>query len=304
VAKRNLYRLLFKNHPYGTAVYNEGVIKNLNQKDLFAFLNKFYRPNNALVVLTGNLNLATATRKVSHYFNTWENQPLDRAYLEPPEANAQTRVCLVDFPQGKEATICLGNVILPISNPDSFPFMIFNQVLGGTTNSRLFMNLRESKGYAYYAFSETELDRACGVFYVRARVTAEVTYAAIQEILREIQAVAKEKIETAELEQAKSYLIQNFPIKNERPEDLSATIARIAAFNLGDEHWTKYYQNIMLLNSERVHEVLQGSSLLSPIIVVVGDKNRLIDDLREFEKIEVYDSKGLLESTITKGVNE
>lgn len=304
VAKRHLYRLLFQNHPYGIAAYNEDVIKNLNQKDLLAFFRKFYRPNNALVILTGDLNLTTATRKVSHYFNTWENQPLDRSYLEPPQANPQTRVCLLDFPQGKDAMIYLGNVIFPYSSPDYFPFLIFNQVLGGTTNSRLFMNLRESRGYAYYAFSDTEFEKTCGIFYVKARVTAEVTTAAIQEILREIQAASRERILTSELEQAKSYLIQNFPVKNERLEDFSATIAKIITFNLGEEHWTKYYENIMLLNSERVHDVLQRYALLSPIIVIVGDKNQLIDYLRELEKVEVYNSKGILESIITKGVNE
>jgi predicted Zn-dependent peptidase len=304
VAKRHLYRLLFQNHPYGIAAYNEDVIKNLNQKDLLAFFKKFYRPNNALVILTGDLNLTTATRKVSHYFNTWENQPLDRSYLEPPQANPQTRVCLLDFPQGKDAMIYLGNVIFPYSSPDYFPFLIFNQVLGGTTNSRLFMNLRESRGYAYYAFSDTEFEKTCGIFYVKARVTAEVTTAAIQEILREIQAASRERILTSELEQAKSYLIQNFPVKNERLEDFSATIAKIITFNLGEEHWTKYYENIMLLNSERVHDVLQRYALLSPIIVIVGDKNQLIDYLRELEKVEVYNSKGILESIITKGVNE
>jgi zinc protease len=304
VAKKHLFRLLFENHPYGFAAYNEDVIKNLNQKDLLAFFKKFYRPNNGLMILTGNLNLITATRKVSHYFNTWENQPLDRLYVEPPQANAQTRVCLLDHPQDKDAMIYLGNIIFPPSSPDYFPFLIFNQVLGGTTNSRLFMNLRESRGYAYLAFSETEFEKTCGIFYVKAKVTAEATPAAIQEILREIQAVSREKIATSELERAKSYLIQNFPVKNERLEDFSATIARIVTFNLGDEHWTKYYENIMLLNSDRVHDVLQRYPLLTPVIVIVGDKNQLIDYLREFEKVEVYNSKGILESTITKGVNE
>ena len=304
VAKRQLVRLLFGNHPYRLAAHNEDVIKNFGQKELIVFFEKFYRPGNALIVLAGNLNLTTASRKVSHYFNTWMDKPLERAYPPPPEANDQIRVCFLDLPQAKDATIYLGNIIFPIYSSDYFPFIVFNQVLGGTPNSRLFMNLRESKAFAYFAFSEAEFYKSCGLFFVRARVTPEATYASIQEILKEIQSVSREKISTSEIEQAKTSLIGNFPLKNERLDRFSSTIAEIQTFNLGEERWSRYYENVMLVNSESVFEVVQRYPLLSPIIVIVGNKDYVFDYLRDFQKVEIYDSKGVLKSTISKGVSE
>ncbi len=156
VAERQLSRLLFRNHPYKKSTFNEDVIKNLNQRALVSFYNRYYRPNNSLLVLTGNLNLQTATRKVSRYFSAWRRKKLENPSFPPLKPYDKEKICLIDLPEAKDSTIYLGNIVSPLSGQDVFPFMVLNQVLGGTHTSRLFMNLRESKGYAYYAFSELD----------------------------------------------------------------------------------------------------------------------------------------------------
>jgi len=187
LAKRQLFRLLFQKHPYKKITYNEDVIKNLSQRALLSFYNKYYRPNNALFVLTGNLNLSTASRSVSRYFSPWRRKDMKRPSIPPPVPYDKKKFCLVDLPEAKDATIYLGNIVLKGNSQDAFPLMVLNQVLGGTHNSRLFMNLRESKGYAYYAFSELEFFKNCSVFFVKSKVRPEVTYSSIKEILREIE---------------------------------------------------------------------------------------------------------------------
>ncbi len=303
LAKRQLLQLLFKNHPYRNATFTEDSIKNIDQKDVISFFEKYYRPNNALLVLTGNLNLTTASKKVSHYLNTWQNQDLEHSLLPSPEANAEERVCFIELPKAKDCTILLGNIILSVTSPAFFPILVLNQVLGGTPNSRLFMNLRESKGYAYFAFSEVEFHKSCGVFIINAKVAPDTVYVSIQEILKELRTISKEKIPTSEIEQAKSYLIGNFPLKIENLNDFCSKISDIENFNLGEEHWNEYYENIMLIDSEKVFEVAQGYSLLTPVIVVVGDK-LVMEALREFDKVDVYDRKGVLQYTITKGAEK
>jgi len=302
IALRQLFRLLFQNHPYQKATYTEDIIKNIGQKDIFTFYNKYYRPNNAILVLTGNLNLTTAFRKVSHYLNTWKNNNLVHPFLPPPEPSNKERICLVDLPQAKGSTIYIGNVIFPRNSQDFFPFIVLNQVLGGTTNSRLFMNLRESKGYAYYAFSDIYFFKSCGVFILKAMVRPEVTYSSVQECFEEIKKIIKEEIKNLEIEQAKSYLIGNFPLKIETFEKFCFKISEAKAFNLGDEYWNKYYENIMLVNSKKVFEVTQKYPLLTPVVVIVADKNKIADHLiSNFEKVEFYDSKGNFQYIIKKG---
>jgi predicted Zn-dependent peptidase len=301
VAERQLSRLLFRNHPYKKSTYNEDVIKNLNQRALVSFFNRYYRPNNALLIFTGNLNLKTAVRKVIRYFSAWRRKELESPSIPLLEPYDKEKICLVDLPGAKDATIYLGNIVSPLSGQDVFPFIVLNQVLGGTHTSRLFMNLRESKGYAYYAFSELDFFKNCSVFFVKARVRPEVTYPSIKEILQEIDKITKEEIPSSEIEQAKSYLIGNFPLQIQTFDKLSSRISEIKALDLGEEHWSKYYENIMLVSSERVFETARKYPLLTPVVVIVGDKNIIIDHIKEFKEVFVYDNKGILQYTIKKG---
>lgn len=304
VAKRQLLRHLFKGHPFRTATYNEDVIKDITRQEVAAFYDRYYRPNNTILVLAGNMNLQTASRRISHYFNTWAPRKLERFFLPPPSPNLQEQVMFVDIPQAREATILLGNIVPPATSPDHFPFMVLNQILGGTPGSRLFMNLRESKGYAYYAFSGEDLYKSCGVFWVRARVTPEAVAPSVREILREIGPEAIERVSSFEIEQAKSFLIGNFPLKNEALTDLGYRAARVRSFVLGDDHWNRYTHNIILVNLERVLEtagtVLEGP----PVVVIAGNIQELADHIREFDKVDVYDIQGNLKWTINKGVDK
>ena len=292
VGQRHLLRMLFRDHPYRNALADEDVLRNINREDIQSFYNQHYRPNNAIFVLVGNLNLSVASRKVSHFFNTWRSSPLEKASLPSLRPNDTPKIHLVDFPKSRDAMIFLGNIIFPVGDPDYFPFSVLNQVLGGTPHSRLFMNLRESREYAYFAFSDFELYRSGGIFWVRAMVIPQACATSIQEILREIEKMAREKISTFEIEQAKSYLIGNFPLQIEGLEAFSFKLAEIMTYSLGDDYWSRFYENIMLVDSERVFEVAQKYLLPQPVIVVVGDKNLLFDYLQEYERIDVYDIKG------------
>jgi zinc protease len=304
VAERQLKRLLFQNHPYKKSTFNQDVIKNLNQRALVSFYDRYYRPNNSLFVLTGNLNLRTATRKVSRYFSMWRKKELEHPSIPPLKPYDKEKICLIDLPEAKDATIYLGNIFPRLRGQDVFPLIVLNQVLGGTHTSHLFMNLRESKGYAYYAFSELDFFKNCNVFFVKARVRPEVTYPSIMEILKEIEKITQEKIPSSEIEQAKSYLIGNFPLQIQTFDNLSSKISEIKALDMGEEHWSKYYENIMLVSSERVFEIARKYPLLTPVVVIVGDKNIISDYIQEFEEVFVYNNKGILQYTIKKGENE
>lgn len=304
VGRLQLLRLLFKDHPYARGFYNEDVIKNIGRKDVLAFYQTYYRPNNAVIVLTGNLNLSTASRKVSHYFNTWRRSELERSALTAPEPNKERRVCFVDLPQSKEATLFLGNLIFPLNEPDFFSFSVLNQVLGGTFHSRLFMNLRETRELAYFAFSEMEFFRCCGVYSVKAKVMPSACYDAVEEILKELGKIARERVSTFEIEQAKSYLIGNFPIQVEKLDDLASRVSTIVTWSLGGAYWDHFYENIMVVDADRVYEVARKYLFNPPVVVIVGDKNMILDYLDRFEKVEIFDAKGEYRYTLTKGALE
>ncbi|MCX6578137.1 MAG: pitrilysin family protein [Candidatus Aminicenantes bacterium] len=260
VAYRHLIRLLFKNHPYEKMGFPREAITNWNQKDLLEFFDRYYRPNNAHLILTGSIPMRMATQKVSRVLNTWQRAELSQK----------------SFP--------------PITPP----------LLGGTMNSRLFMNLRESKGYAYFAFSQAEFSRSGGLFFVRAKVAPEFIYPSVQEILKEIRKITREPIAISEIDQAKSYLIGNFPVSIEQLGVFSEKISEIMAYDRGNDYWNKYYEQILLVSPEKVFTAAQKCFLQPPLVVIAGDKSVLTDRLNEFESIDVYDSKGIRQYTINK----
>ncbi len=298
---RQLIRTLFENNPYQTATYAEDVIKYVTAKDVAAFYARFYRPNNAVFLVSGNVTGDTAARKVSLHFNTWVPQPVQRAPVPPPAPNANDRICFVADAAAKDATIFAGNVIMDASDPDFFPMLVLKQVLGGTTQSRLFMNLRESKGYAYFAFSETEFFRTCGVFWARARVTPETIVPAVREIEREIRALSTETILPAEIEEAKSYLIGNLPARFESIEGFADWMARVVALDLDLGHWDRMPEQLKLVNVERARAAAQKHVAAKPLIVIVGHPDWPGLYMGGFETVEVYDTTGTLKATLRKG---
>ncbi len=293
LARRLVLQILFDAHPYKKIIFDKGQIKNMNRRDVVSFYSKHYIPNNAKLVLIGNINLETASRKVSRYLSPWQKKESEPSFVPLLNPLDTMKICFIDLPQARDATIFMGNIIFPITSPDYFPFVVLNQIIGGTPNSRLFMHLRESKGYAYYAFSESLFFKGCGVFLVKSRVRQEVAYEAIREILNELDSVRKGNIPSQEIEQAKSYLIGNFPLTIETFDDLSSKVAELQAFDLGRDHWERYFANIMMINSEMVSDMGQKYSLHKPVVVIVGN-NEILDHLKGFDQVSVYSIDGKL----------
>jgi len=300
VAKRQLLRELFKKHSYGKTYFNKSILKNIKLQDVVRFFRTHYFANRAHVILTGNFSLRTAVRIVSHYFNTWTRGPSAPTTLPPPQANTDLRVVFIDVPQSLGGMIYLGNIAPAMTSPDYYPLSVFHQVLGGSVNSRLIMNLRESKGYAYYVFSQIEAFPGFDVFFIRARVAPQFVFASIQEIMDEVRANRTARLPTVEVEQAKSFFIGNFPLTIERLERLAEKVSELKALNLGDDYWNRYGENVLQVNADRVFDMVQSLPLQTPVVVIAGDKYVLSDQLKYFDKVDIFDAQGTFQYSLVK----
>jgi len=300
VASRHFIRLIFHGHPYRNSSFSRDFIRSWSLRDLNTFADALYRPNNAHLVIGGDLNLNTAVRKISHLFGVWTARDLPATpfrAVQPPE---RERICLIDVPRARDCMITMGTVFSPPAIADRLALTVLGQVLGGTPASRLFMNLRESKNYAYFASCETEFLRAAGLLTVRAKVKPESVVASVREIQRELRASAREPFPSEDIEQAKAYLINHFPLELESFDMLTERAALNIAYAEGDDLWNQAYRQISLVNAERVFEVA-GRVLLRPfVIVVAGDKNVLSPLMSEFDAVEVYDNLGRLQYIATR----
>jgi len=302
ISRRLMMQILFRDHPYQKSLFNEDNIRNFKREHVRQYFQTYYRSNNARLALIGNIDLQTASRLVSRYLNTWKKTNLSYDSPSPPKPVKRLKVCLVDMPSSENTIIYLGNIINPYSPEDYFPYSVFSGVIGSTPNSRIFMNLRETKGYAYYAFSQFNIFQQFGIFFIRAKVRPEVALLSIEEILKELDKIIKIKIPSREIEQAKSYLLGNYPIRMEGKQFFATKVADILSYDLGETHWTNYYENIKQVDSNKVYELVKKSSLLTPVIVLVtnanlnADENPFMDKLTDrFGEVEIYNHKGILQ---------
>ncbi len=296
-----LLRLLFAGHPYATGTYSEEVIKFITTRDVAAFYDRFYRPGNAAVLVSGPVDADTVRQRLEGHFGAWSGAAPDRPAIARPAENERERICFVEAPDAADATIFAGNVVMDSYDPEFFPLLVLKQILGGTTRSRLFMNLRESRGYAYYAFSETEFFRSCGVYWARALVRPEAIAPAVQGILREIGSMAAAPASPSEIEEAKSFLIGNLPMRFETTSGFADWMARYVALSLDDGQWDKGPEWFQRVDGERVRETARKYLTRSPLVVIVGRPEWLALHLNAFASIEVYDASGTLKYTASKG---
>ena len=301
VAKRQLYSLLFKGHPYENQAPSRKLLKSWTTREAQDFFDRFYRPNNAHLILTGSANLGQAARKVSHVLNTWARGEIPPTAIPPVRPPDKDRICVVDLPSSRDACyVFVGTAFPRPAIGDRFALTVLNQVLGGSLGSRLLMNLREAKQYANYAFSETDFLRAAGILFVRARVLPDKAVASALEIQRELRSLAgAAPASPSEIEPAKTYLLGNFPVGLERFDQLTARMADIIALSGGDELWNGYYGQVMQVDADRVQKAAQAYLQKPLVTVIAGDRASLADRLAAFDTYDVYDAKGQYLATYT-----
>ncbi len=298
-AKKLLYNILFEHHPYRKYALDHEAVKLFTRDEVLSFYEKFYCPNNAHLIFSGDLSLSTASRLAGRHFSGWEPARMDVYSFLFPEPNEDIRISFTDTPGTEGAVIYIGFVIPPKEADSYFPLLVMNQVLGGTHTSRLFMNLRESKRYAYWAFSGMDHHNQSGVFYVKARVREDVITESVTEIIKEINRIKSQKIPVQELESAKSYLLGHFSVELSTPDNFNSYLTKLTFLELNSPFWENYFESVMLVNSNIVFQAAESILQNPPVVSIAGDLDNLIEHMKGLKEIEVYDASGQLQYRLT-----
>ena len=303
LGRERLFKVLFpENHPYHNFFPKTDSLRKINRKKILEFYKTYYRPNNSYLIIIGDLNFRELIRKVSHYLNVWESRKIPKILFPPVDTHKEEIIYFVDSPSIQRPFICLGNLFFLRNRMDYFPLLVLNQILGGTTTSRLFMNLRETKEIAFSARSYLEFFKNCGVYILEAEVKPEAVKESIEECISELKKIANSRIPLLELEQAKYYLIGNFPIQLNKENGLMNYLIKRFIVGLGEQNWNRYQHNIMSVDHEMVSLISKRYFASHPAIVVVGNRKKILEPLLDFEIIEVYDIEGNLKYKIEKGI--
>ena len=281
MALRVLPKLIYgEGHAYAQPLTGSGTedsIRAITRADLQQYHDTWFRPNNATLLVVGDITTAEITAKLEELFNTWEPADVPVKNIDTVERRTQNAVYIVDKPGAEQSIIFAGEVAPPKSNPDEIAIQAMNDILGGNFSSRINMNLREDKSWSYGARSMIMDAEGQRPFLVYAPVQTDKTSESMREILAELTAINGDRPPTEdELARAKSSKTLSLPGRWETNRAVLRSMGEIVRFGLADDYWDTYADEVNALGIDDIARA--ASEVVAPddlVWVVVGDREKI-----------------------------
>ena len=294
LASETFYRAIYgANHPASLVALPPESVKKLTSKDLADFHSTYYRPNNAIIAIVGDVTLKEIMPKLEKAFGDWQKADVPAANIPPAPAQGDAKIFLIDRPGSVQTVLQLGTLGIERTSPDYFPVLLADQVLGGGPSSRLFLNLREDKGYTYGAYSNFTGSKFKGIWVSASEVRTDVTEGAMKEFMYELNRLRNEPVPAEELENAKRAIIGGFALSLEQPSFLLQNIITQKLYSLPADYWDTYPQKVSAITPEDVQKAAQKYLDMGHLqVVAVGDAAKAREVLAKYGKVQLYDTEG------------
>ena len=271
------------NHPYGEFVTEESV-QRVSLSDVSLFYDTYYKPNNAYLVIVGDVDEKEMKKTVKKLFKNWKaTNKISSSFPTPKNASA-IEIDFVNMPNAVQSEITVQNIVnLTMKDEDYFPALIANKILGGGGEARLFLNLREDKGYTYGSYSRIGNDKnTVSRFRANASVRNAVTDSAVVEILREVEKIRINPVSDDELANAKAKYIGDFVLALEKPSTIARYALNIETEGLSKDYYKNYLTKINAVTKEDVRRVAQKYFKVDLAkIVVTGKASEVLENLEK-----------------------
>ncbi|HEX5602411.1 MAG TPA: pitrilysin family protein [Pyrinomonadaceae bacterium] len=280
-------------HPASLIAAPADSIKKLTSKDLADFHAMYYRPNNAILAIVGDVTMKEIMPKLEKAFGDWQKGDVPSVTIPPAPAQSESRIFLIDRPGSVQTVLQLGTLGIERTSPDYFSVLVADRVLGGGPSGRLFMNLREDKGYTYGAYSNFGGTKFRGTWISNSEVRTDVTEGAMKEFMYELNRMRTETVPAEELENAKRAIIGGFALSLEQPQTLLQNIITQKLYNLPADYWDTYPQKVSAITAADVQNAAKKYIDMGHLqVVAVGDAAKAREVLSKYGKVEVYDAEG------------
>jgi zinc protease len=293
LASEMFSKVMYGSHPASRVAPTPEQIQSLTPETLRQFHSAHYKPNNAIFAIVGDVKPAEVVAKLEKTFGSWPRG--DAAPLNLPKVpeTGSSKIYLIDRPGSEQTNLILGSLAIERNDPDYYALDVMNQVLGGGASSRLFLNLREDKGYTYGAYSGFTAGKYRGAFQANTEVQTDVTKGSMDELIYEFKRIRDEKTPADEFDRAKRTIVGSFALQLESPQSLLGNIITQKIYNLPADYWDTYPQKIAAVTADDVQRVARKYLDLTKLqIVAVGDANRIADAMKQFGSVELYDTEG------------
>jgi len=294
LANEQSARLIYGEHPYSNISPRAEDIQKLEREKLTAFHHQRFIASNAMLIAVGDVEPDALMKDLDDLFGDWKQGSAPENVAASPAARKARTLTIVDRPGSAQSNIVIGNLAIRRTSPDYFAMLVMNQVLGAGASSRVFMNLREEKGYTYGAYTRLETKKLAGDFEATAEVRTAVTGDSLREFFLEFDRIRQESVGEVELDDAKNFLTGVFPLRAETQEGLTNMIVNQHLYSLPDDYLQTYRDNVRGVSADEVQRVAQDYIRTEEMaIVIVGDAKEVLPQVQTYaESVEVFDTEG------------
>ena len=306
-----------KNHPSGEFI-REKTVNNVELADVERFYTKNFTPQGAYLIIIGDVDFKTVKKQVTQLFKSWEGNQVKGEGFPSAQNASILEINFVDMPNAVQSEVSVDfTTEIKKTDADYFPIILANNILGGGGQARLFLNLREDKGYTYGSYSSISTNK-----YRRSRMRAyasvrnAVTDSSVVELVKEIEKIRTVPVSKEELDQAKAKYVGDFVLALERPSTIAQYALSILTEGLPSDFYTTYLEKINAVQIEDIQRVTQKYFHLNHArIFVTGKGSEVLENLEKVNllgntlPIKFYDKYGQegerpnYDSVLPEGVN-
>ena len=274
-----------KNHPSGEFVTEE-TLNNVTLADIETNYRNYFVPENAYLVIIGDVKFKKIKPVVEKLFAKWEKRTAPKLTYPDPKNVEFTQINFIDMPNAVQSEIALVNTVnLKMSDPDYFPAVIATHVLGGDFDSYLNMNLREAHGWTYGASASIGAQKYVSKLKSASAVRNVVTDSAVVEFIKEIKKIRTEKVSDELLNNVKASFIGKFVMQVQQPQAVARYALRIETEQLPEDFYENYIRNLNAVTPEQVQLAANKYFLVDNTRIVIAGKGS--DVLPGLEKLNI-----------------
>ena len=288
-------RAVYGDHPAAKVSATAESLNLLTREALLAWQRERIAPQNSTLGIAGAVNAKELIGKLDQRLAGWKQKTVAQSWPPDPAAARARKVLLVHRPNSVQTAVSLGNIAIDRRSADYPAMVVMNDIIGGGASARLFLNLREEKGYTYGVYSDFSALRYPGPWRAGGNMRTEVTDGALVEFFKEIRRMRDEPVPSKELAESKRSIVASFALSLEQPSRVLNFAITRKLYGLPADYWEKYPGKIAAVSAEEVQRVAR--KYLNPDtlqLVAVGDATKIKSVLEKYGAVEVYDTNGAL----------
>jgi predicted Zn-dependent peptidase len=285
-------RVVYGDHPASRVSVTAPVLDKVTRQMLVDFHKSHYVPDQAIIAVSGDISMAAARKAIDTRLAGWKKAGAAAPVLADPAPLGTTKISFVARPNSVQTNLIVGTQSLTRTSPDYDALQVMNEILGGGPTGRLFIVLREEKGYTYGAYSFFSAMKYRGQWSASTEVRNAVSEDAFKDLMAEIAKLRDEPVTAKELEAKKRGMIASFALSLENPQGVLNNHVTRYIYQLPVDYWDRYPERISAITAEQVQQM--AKKYLDPArlqIVAVGDP-KLADMFRKYGTVETYDTEG------------